>query len=1022
MTPEQHKAMDVGASCWVNASAGSGKTTLLVARISALLVHGAGGGSILCLTFTKSAALEMQERLDAQMILWATCDEGVLAEHLTVLLGRTPLPNEINQARSLKEHQDKDRVHIQTFHSFCHDLLMRFPIESNLNIPLQIWDQAHSLRMWTQAYDHVLSHSDATSALGQGIGRLMALGVDIKGVLDELFHRRMLPKPAPNSVISNGSVDDFLANHPNPMPEIHDLGVPDTEFLARFQGFSRGSPEYCAVFLAKVRKKSPFHNQLLQSWYQEECAVIQKWFQAKAEKEHVQKTLDYESFFEQVLRAYHRSKQGALDFNDLTLKTLDLLEDSAFSGWVAHTLYHQIHHMLVDEAQDTSGHQWRIVRHLIEAVVINGRRSICVVGDPKQSIYGFHGADPAGFSLMRTFVEAWVLAHEGRFYDVALTVSFRSSPAILHVVNGVFQKTDVTGMVFSDHTSFYPQRPGLVELWSCPAQDVDLAEQWVKTLDTWKEKPFFLPSKNRLVQSDDIMIILPRRTSFFKSLQGQLYRSGWLKRKDIAYKDDPVLRMMVAWCRVVLCPDDDVAMAALLEGVSLFGGRSWVFDAAYQRGRGSLWQNMEQLATQEPFFAAFYEYIAFVRRQRTQHRLVDLVAQWVYQQRGGAFLSFLGPDAQEVIDIFIQALHQWHDPDDGVGFLDWIQQEDTLFKTNNPGGVTLLTIHGAKGAQAPVVILPDLPLPVDKDDREYWRLLYVAMTRAQDRLYLSSRKETPWYNTIRDAMGAIVLEPVMEKESDMLVYRYCHEVHSPCSPSQHSLGGLKETIGMPPWSNAQDGKATNAHNDYRVGCFGTVMDGVIQDSHIPHGMPCDVPVLCGQEQAGISTEHQVGASSMTAQAYSYRRRGMALHQLLDELPSVVPQDWLKTAVNFLNKQGLAPSQSRYWAARVVDLLGRSDLRPLFFEARAEVEWVGHQELRRMDRLLIRQNQIWIVDFKSDDNGADTPWGVMPYAAQMQRYVDLVKALYPAHRIHQGILWLKSGILQWHPDDHGWHHP
>jgi hypothetical protein len=107
---------------------------------------------------------------------------------------------------------------------------------------------------------------------------------------------------------------------------------------------------------------------------------------------------------------------------------------------------------------------------------------------------------------------------------------------------------------------------------------------------------------------------------------------------------------------------------------------------------------------------------------------------------------------------------------------------------------------------------------------------------------------------------------------------------------------------------------------------------------------------------------------------------------------------------------------------VVDLLGRSDFRPLFFEARAEVEWVGHQELRRMDRLLIRQNQIWIVDFKSDDNGADTPWGVMPYAAQMQRYVDLVKALYPAHRIHQGILWLKSGILQWHPDDHGWHHP
>lgn len=974
----------------------------------------------MCVTFTKSAALEMQERLDAQIALWAQCDLSVLVAQLTVLLGREPREKELRQARFLKEQQEKDPVTIQTFHSFCHDLLMRFPIESNLNIPLQIWDQAMSLRMWVLAYETVLSHTQEQGVLGQVVQRLMAAGSDIHAPLEEMFHRRMLPKKTEDAQVLNFSSDDFLQTHPNMVPEIHGLKAADQEFLARLIGITRGSPEYCSIFVAKERKKSPLNHELLQKWHHEECRLMQEMHQAQAGAQNAQKSLDYDTLFAHVMNAYTQSKQGALDFNDLTLKTLDLLEDSTYAGWVAHTMYHQIKHMLVDEAQDTSRHQWKIFRQLIEAVVVNPHRSVCVVGDPKQSIYGFHGADPEGFFLMRNFVKAWVLAHDGCFYDVTLSVSFRSAPAILQLVNGVFRHSDVTGMDFADHTSFYPQRQGQVELWSLPPEDMDLAEQWVKTLDQWKAQPFFLPSKNRTVQSHDIMIILPRRTSFFKSLQGHLYRSGWLQRKDIAYKDDPVMGMMVAWCRVMLYPDDDVALAAFLEGVSLFGCKSWVFHAAYQRGRISIWKHIEQLAESDPFFAAFYGYVSWVRRSRTKNRLLDLVVRWVYEEKGGAFLSIIGPDAQQVIDVFIQALTQWPDPDDGAGFLDWIQQEDTVFKTNNPGGVTLLTIHGAKGGQAPVVILPDLPLPVDKDDREYWRLLYVAMTRAEDRLYLSSRKETPWYSAIRDAMTGICPQPFVDKESDILV-RYRH-----CDGQDLSLGSgvntpiiTAEDTDMPSWVTADYGVILK--NDGGGGpeaCFSPLIDGLLQGRY-DHDATVSPNFLRIQPEILLLNRGQRTEISMTPRAYMYRRRGMALHQLLDELPHSAKENWSKTAMDFLKKQGLGYVQSRYWAMRVVALLGRPDLSPLFFEARAEVEWVGRDELRRMDRLLVRQNHVWIVDFKSDDWPMDKPWDAMPYVDQMQHYVNLVQPLYPKKRIHRGILWLKSGLLQWHPNDHCW---
>jgi ATP-dependent helicase/nuclease subunit A len=351
----------------------------------------------------------------------------------------------------------------------------------------------------------------------------------------------------------------------------------------------------------------------------------------------------------------------------------------------------------------------------------------------------------------------------------------------------------------------------------------------------------------------------------------------------------------------------------------------------------------------------------------------------------------------------MHALHQWHDPDDGVGFLEWIHRDDTVFKSINQGGIQLLTIHGAKGAQAPVVILPDLPAPLEKDDPEYWRLLYVAMTRAQDRLYMSARKDTsPWYQVIAKAMNDV---PTVRSTDCLGRIQWTHasqsiERHEVFNPVEGST--MTAPVGsIPNWF------CPLSQLDDESGTFGELI-GCMRDEKMPQKA---LPPI----KKSDAPDHP---SEMTLRSYAYRHRGAALHQLLEELPTQSPDLWWGQSVSFLKKQGLGDDHAQRWADQLVRLLQRCDLKPLFFEARAEVEWCSPNELRRMDRVLVRSDDVWIVDFKSD-NRQPMPWFDSPYVVQMQRYADGMASVYPKKRIHQGILWLKSGLLQWHPDAQCW---
>jgi ATP-dependent helicase/nuclease subunit A len=460
-------------------------------------------------------------------------------------------------------------------------------------------------------------------------------------------------------------------------------------------------------------------------------------------------------------------------------------------------------------------------------------------------------------------------------------------------------------------------------------------------------------------------------------------------------------------------------LARVLSGMSYFSTECRVFSSAYQRGRQSIWQNISN-QPENRFFWAFSQYIRHISRVKTSMRLLDLVVHWIYVDGGMTFLSVLTPDqngVQNVVDVFIHALQTWHDPEDAVGFLDWMIKPDTVFKNPMGGGIRLLTIHGAKGAQAPIVILPDLPESVEKDDPEYWRLLYVAMTRAQDRLYISSCKSTsPWYQAIDQAMMG---SGVMEHQSDLPIVSYVlSDALSPMAPettdAEPSLSKDPHPDQHPPIDqrkNTDQSPSPNQHDTPFAGqkpvygSFSWLLSGLADndwgDSSVPNHQP-----ICTEKTASFSRD-----------AFFYRRRGESLHQLLDELPRSNPQHWYAFAQRFLYQQGLGQQQSDMWAQRVVALLHQPLLQPLFFQAKSEVEWCGPGHIRRMDRVLVGKTDLWIVDFKS--TRMTESWDNMPYGQQLQMYADLMRPIYPKKRIHQGILWLKQGVLQWHPHSQCW---
>jgi len=494
----QARAADPRISAFVTANAGSGKTKTLIDRVARLLLAGAAPDEILCVTYTKAAAAEMQTRLFDLLGDWSVLDDERLRLELSRLEGRKVsdyLPNALSAARALfaRALETPGGLRIQTLHAFCEKLLRRFPLEARVSPGFEVLDDLGASQLKRNARTALARH-----ALDEGDGRIAGayarLSVDFdhgafEGLFDAFAGMAGELKAWLDKVEADGGLEAVVWTSLTGSPEPLDSGRIETEMqegglaaeawlriaealdvkgaskgaktLADLLAAHRGAaplPELLdALFTQKFTPKPGVggpkalsHAPALRRQLDEEMDRLQSLEARRKQAVAGQKTLDILLLARAWLAAYEIEKEqsGKLDFGDLIDRTLELTGESGMAAWVLYKLDQKLAHVLVDEAQDTSPAQWSILNQLTgEFFAGAGRpgasgalsRSLFVVGDEKQSIYSFQGASPdrmeKEFGVYRTKAEAVGAAFE----RIELKVSWRSTRDVLDFVDGVFE-------------------------------------------------------------------------------------------------------------------------------------------------------------------------------------------------------------------------------------------------------------------------------------------------------------------------------------------------------------------------------------------------------------------------------------------------------------------------------------------------------------------------------------------------------------------------------------------------------
>jgi len=779
---------------------------------------------------------------------------------------------------------------------------------------------------------------------------------------------------------------------------------------------------------------------------------------------------------EALLASYERRKQARalMDYDDLILAARDLLAKPGVAPWVLFKLDGGIDHVLIDEAQDTNPDQWAVVAALTEEFfaglgVRERLRTVFAVGDVKQSIYSFQRADPKAFEAMRRRFAEHVPTADRKWAEIPLNLSFRSTRAVLDAVNAVFApgqpardgvagpEEDITHLAFRSHQA------GMVEIWPpIEPRAADEVPPWKPPIERISgdsprtrlarlvarrihamvgHQP--LASQGRPVRAGDVMVLLRRRGSFVEDLVRELKAL----EVPVAGADRMVLAEqmavmdLMALGNFLVLPDDDLTLATVLKSPLVGLTEDELFRLAWNRGEARLWDTLRRRMGEEASFARAYEFLSDLLGKADRLTPHALYAHVLGPLRGKERLvARLGIEAEDPLDEFMAltlAFEQGRAPS-LQGFLHWLDSSAVEIKRDlEQGGrdaVRIMTVHGSKGLQAPIVFLPDtLQMPtqgsrllwLENDlllwppraemndevaqagrdaqklarEREYRRLLYVAMTRAEDQLIVcgwQTKKAPPqgcWYNLMRDALA-----PQAE------------EVEDPFLAAQgETADGRILRLTCPQEAEPDRKSAAQAARPPSAPLPSWV--------HIPpEPEPAPPKPLAPSRPDG----EEPAARSPLAGADGRRfARGKLIHKLLQSLPDLPADKRAAAAVRFLAKAGpeFDAAERIAIANEASAILDTPAFAPLFAPgSRAEVPIVGLiGEARaisgQVDRLVVTDTDVLVVDYKTNrrppSDAADIP---DIYIRQMAAYRLALACVYPSHRVRCALVWTDGPIL------------
>jgi ATP-dependent helicase/nuclease subunit A len=780
----------------------------------------------------------------------------------------------------------------------------------------------------------------------------------------------------------------------------------------------------------------------------------------------------------------HKRAHGLLDYDDLILGARRLLEQDGGASWVLYKLDGGVDHILIDEAQDTNPDQWAVVQALAEeffsgagaaANAGDAPRTVFAVGDRKQSIYGFQRADPDMFEAMRAHFRDRAAQIGQALEPVELHVSFRSTPSVLKAVDAVFAADGVRDGVAPQgeeirHVAHRDRDAGLVELWPAvePGAAVDpepwappalkpgadspparLARVIAGRIKRWLAEGEILQSRARPIRAGDVIVLVRRRTEFVEHLVRALKQLevpvAGIDRMVLS--DQLPVMDLIALGEFLLLPEDDLNLATVLKG-PLFGlDEPALFDLAYGRDDASLWSVLRRHAGADQRLGLIEAELSALLAKADFVPPYELYAE-ILGRRGARrkILGRLGFEAGDPLDEFLaQALaYQRSHPPSLQGFLHWIGAGDVEIKRDLEqtvrDEVRVMTVHGAKGLQAPIVFLPDtMQVPradrfpilwrdetmafwpprrrhgvaasealhedaARRRDQEYRRLLYVAMTRAEDRLYVCGwqTRNTPpegcWYDLVRDA-----LEPLAASFD--------------CDLTGDAAVGWRGTG----WriENPQAGKPEEPHESLRFAIApARLPEWAMRPAPEEETPPRPLAPSRGDPDTPASCSPLKAPGGRVGDGGKAIRRGLLVHDLLQTLPDMDPARRRQAADKFLARKvhGLTRAEQAALAGETLTVLEHREFAPIFGAgSRAEVPVSacidGRVIAGQIDRLIVTDEAVWIVDYKTGrqvpERAADTP---PAYLRQMAAYRAVLERIYPGRAVRCALLWTDAPAL------------
>lgn len=1168
----------------MSANAGTGKTHVLTRRVLRLLLAGTPPERILCLTYTKAAAAEMSTRVFRELGFWVTKPEADLEAALEDLLGRSPKAAETERARSLfaRAIETPGGLKVQTIHAFAERLLQRFPLEAGVTPGFSTLDDVMASQLLREAIDstlHAATHAPA-SPLGKALTASVAFaadesfdamlssaldhkdwlehvvkayGHDSNGVLCDPFDAIALVYRNAFSLGRNETHETIDQERLSLLPDaflhrarevLAQSSSVDQEIASNIgdalkaQSTTARLEALTRVYLTKTLSPRSDRNFCVKAVREAEPALTQQLRDARDQFANLTskcRALDVIAATAALMRladavlTHYRSlkaRRAALDFEDLIRHTAGLLRTSEAAQWVLYKLDGGLDHILVDESQDTSPEQWRIVESLASeffagtgtrdddpsqftpasassgAPEINNpspppMRTLFAVGDEKQSIYSFQGARPEEFARMGNEFRTRAQAAGVPWHDIPLTLSFRTVAPILNAVDNVFadahrtpgltanhgEKSGATANLVA-HAAHRIGHAGLVEIWDTEKAEktesldawtpddsssdippaVRLAERIADRISEMTQGGERLLSENRPITPGDVLILVRKRHPFARPMVAALKSRGIAVAgaDRLSLADQIAVQDLIALGDFLTLPEDDLALANILKS-PLFGfDDDDLLTLAHGR-KGTLWK---ALLDQRDSHPAFEEAASLLRDWR---RRADFLPPYEFLtgvlDRDGMrqkLLSRLSAEAADSIDELINLAIAFDDdaPPSLTGFLAFLREGNRQIKRDMDHGrdeVRIMTVHGAKGLEAPIVFLPDtcttssagrrsslVPLelpqatqeappafvwkikdskhlaPIAKGDQlikerereELNRLLYVAMTRARDQLYVSGfegknkRPSDCWYDLILSGLERSLTDTADAQGRTVRRIETSQTVAA--GKRKSSLSELHSATPLEPWA------LTRAPREEQL-TMPLAPSRLAPYDVDEAGDPLQVP----QSRSAVDHEDPPAAPPRVLVTGNRFLRGTLTHALLEHLPKV-PADRRQTAAKgFIAARGqeLPAKVQRSIVSETLSILNNSEFACLFGpDSRAEVSIaaeIPHPSGRgpalklngQIDRLAIDGNNVYIIDYKTNrPPPVDVEKVADAYLFQLAAYRLALAQLFPDKALKIAIVW------------------